>query len=250
METCSYCGETTDAVVVDCYLTCFNCGHCSEMVNISDEYFMNMPQNEEKKSDYILRFQLDPSINKKNLYDPVKHMLKILRCIEGDHRMTIPHDLIPFLKKTVQPPITYLKVKKALKNFPGGSNYLPHVFYFQHIIQGKFIRFHPKMKNDLKIIYEMIVKYYRSDAFEEKVNIKKLPPVSFTIIQILLWLNKHYILPYDVYEVFPYFRTMKGKQKKTNMKLMETLLNYIKFEWDLETDYAKNPDSNRSQDCK
>lgn len=242
---CSHCG-CTDIQDVAWMMTCMNCGMVLEVLDISLDFFGNMPTDEIQKEDYLQRFKLDPSLNKKNLYDPVKHMQKILRCIEGDHRMFIPHDLVPYLKKNLSPPYTYLKVKRVLKNYPGGSTYLPHIHYFQHIIQGKFIRFHPQMKKDLEIIYDLLVKLYRNDNFE-KQNIKKMPPVSFTIIQILLWLDKHYVLPYDVYEVFPFFKTMKGKQKKKNKQLVDSMLNCIKFDWYLITNHnAKDTDS----DCE
>ena len=244
-KKCTHCNSELTTIENDGFLCCSNCGVCVD-IDITNSFEGNIPTNSKNYRYYMQRFMNDPNLKpRQSLYSPVKHMQKIIRIIEGNHRMHIPLNLLEYLKKNCEKFSTPKKIRQKLKAYPGGNKYLPHIPYFKNYIDGTFFHFPERTKEDLCEIYSMIVKVYKEDDFVKK-NKKKLPPITFTIIQILLWLESNYVLPYNVWEFFPELKNLKGKQKKVNLDILENVLICIKFDYDKITNYEKKSSSKTS----
>lgn len=246
---CKLCGSKDFTEEFGCF-SCSDCGYVEEERYITNTFEANKPLFHHRKTyqDYIQRFYDEASrneqIRKKNEYHPIKHLQKVFRCLEGNHRIYIPHDVLPFLEKTLcsklkkkkPKEINIKKIRKALKMYPNGTKYIVHSLYFKNELEGKYLHFPSKLKSDVEEIFQLVTKIYKEEEFPRR-NIKKLPNIQFMILQILIWIHENFETNYNPSLYFEFFKNMKGKQKQINTTLMKDLLLRIHFQYALNSGY-------------
>lgn len=222
MLICSNCNESSNFIVDSEYFLC--CSSCGFATKSHELTYCNQSYEENVATSYFN--------NIRPYYDPMNYFHRKINCLLSKQNIRINYLVLKEIKENVKN-INKETVREQLKKMKK-PKYYPDVPYIVSILSNKKLEMDFDFKIDLGNLYKLFLNEYFNT--KERKNHTKTPPVDYTCRIIIEYidfyseLNK-INLPYDPMKYHKEFPEMKSYKKKDNLKIIESVLNEVNFEY-------------------